>query len=173
MTDMPALIEPSFAEAIAFILGASELPEQTRRHWATSLRQIAKALDKPLEVIPARYSGVRAELAQLHEVPAGLTPKTLRNHKSNTKSALCGSLGSEASLSMECPWRRTWQVLVARIRHKLVRLRLSALMRFCSANGIGPEEVDESVVQRFLEYRARIGNRQRTRFDVSWRARGM
>jgi hypothetical protein len=41
---------------------SSELPEQTRRHWATSLRQIAKALDRPLAVIPARYSAVRADL---------------------------------------------------------------------------------------------------------------
>ena len=70
------------------IANADELPDQTRRHWATSLRQIAKALDKPLEVIPARYSAVRADLAQLHEVPAGLTAKTLQNHKSNVKSAL-------------------------------------------------------------------------------------
>ena len=55
---------------------------------ADVLRQIAKALDKPIEVIPARYSAVRADLAQLHQVPAGLTAKTLQNHKSNAKSAL-------------------------------------------------------------------------------------
>ena len=84
----PVLIEPSFADAIRMIVASDELPEQTRRHWATSLRQIAKALDKPLELIPARYSAIGKELAHLHEVPAGLTAKTLRNHKSNVKSAL-------------------------------------------------------------------------------------
>jgi hypothetical protein len=88
MTATSPLIETSFADAIVIIAKADELPEQTRRHWATSLRQIAKALDKPLEVIPARYSAVRADLAQLHQVPAGLTAKTLQNHKSNAKSAL-------------------------------------------------------------------------------------
>ena len=88
MTGKPILIETSFADAIDIILAVTELPEQTRCHWATSLRQIAKALDRPLEVIPARYSAVRGELGQLHEVPLGLTAKTLRNHKSNTKSAL-------------------------------------------------------------------------------------
>jgi hypothetical protein len=81
MTEPPVpLIEISFVQAIAIIAAADELPEQTRRHWATSLRQIAKALDQPLEVIPARYSAVRAELAQLHQIPAGLTAKTLQNH---------------------------------------------------------------------------------------------
>ena len=88
MTATSPLIETSFADAIVIIAKADELPEQTRRHWATSLRQIAKALDKPLEIIPARYSAVRADLAQLHQVPAGLTAKTLQNHKSNANSAL-------------------------------------------------------------------------------------
>jgi hypothetical protein len=89
MSQNPALIEPSFADAIAIIAAADKLPQQTGRHWSTSLRQIAKAFDKPLEVIPARYSAVRADLAQLHEVPVGLTAKTLQNHKSNAKSAFC------------------------------------------------------------------------------------
>jgi len=86
MTKTPILIEASFADAITIIATTDELSEQTRRHWTTSLRQIAKALDKPLEVIPARYSAVRADLAQLHQVPAGLTKKTLQNHKSNAKA---------------------------------------------------------------------------------------
>ncbi len=70
MTQTPLLIEPSFAEGITVIAAASEVPEQKRRHWTTSLRQIAKMLDKPLELIPARYSAVRADLAHLHHVPA-------------------------------------------------------------------------------------------------------
>ena len=89
MTENPILIETSFADAIAIIAAASEeLPEQTRKHWPSSMRQIAKALDKPMEVIPARYSAIRADLLALHHVPAGLTAKTMQNHKSNTKSAL-------------------------------------------------------------------------------------
>src|SRR6202035_812288 len=67
MTEKSGLIETSFADAIAMIAAAKELPEQTRRHWVTSLRQSAKALDRPLEVIPARYSAVRADLINLHE----------------------------------------------------------------------------------------------------------
>ena len=51
MTENSILIETSFADAIAMIAAAQELPEQIRRHWATSMRQIAKAFDKPAEVI--------------------------------------------------------------------------------------------------------------------------
>ena len=88
MSQTPVLIETSFADAIMIIEASGELPKQAQRHWATSLRRIAKALDKPLEVIPARLSAVRTDLAQLHHVPTGLTRKTLQNHKSNVKSAL-------------------------------------------------------------------------------------
>src|SRR5260370_19558904 len=88
MSQTPVLLEPSFVDAIAIIAASDELPKQTQRHWTTSLRQIAKALDKPLETIPARLRAVRADLARLHHAPAGLTLKTLRNYKSNVKSAL-------------------------------------------------------------------------------------
>ena len=78
MSQTPVLLETSFVDAIAIIAASDELPEQTRRHWVTSLRQIAKALDKPLEVIPARLSAVRADLARLHHAPTGLTVKRRR-----------------------------------------------------------------------------------------------
>ena len=115
MTQTPVLIETSFADAIAIIAAADELPEQTRRHWTTSLRQIAKALDKPLEVIPARYSAVRADLAQLHHAPAGLTAKTLQNHKSNVKSALLWLAREKGIPEHGAPLTPAWEELRAEI----------------------------------------------------------
>ena len=98
MRENVVLIEQSFADAIAMIAAAEELPEDKRRHWATSLRQVAKALDRPLEVIPARYSAVRADLINLHEVPAGLTAKTLRTTRA-TRKARCSTWRARK----ECP----------------------------------------------------------------------
>lgn len=157
MNENPVLIETSFADAVMIVSATEELPVQTRRHWTTSLRQIAKALDRPLEVIPARYSAVRADLLQLHEVPAGLTVKTLQNHKSNVKSALLWLAREKGIPEHGAPMLAVWEELRAQIGGSLVRARLSALMRFCSANKIEPVEVDESVVESFLAYRARCG----------------
>jgi hypothetical protein len=157
---MPAssfLIETSFADAIEIIMGAPELSEQMRRHWATSLRQIAKALDKPLEVIPARYSAVRADLTNLHQVPAGLTLKTLQNHKSNVKRALLWLAHERGIPEHGAPLMPAWEALRREILNHLVRARLSSLMRYCSANSIAPAGVDEAVVDRFMEYRGQSG----------------
>src|SRR6266568_7504208 len=119
MAEIPVLIETSVADAIAIIAAASELPEQTRRHWATSLRQVAKALDRPLVVIPARYSAVRADLAGLHEVPAGLTAKTLQNHKSNVKSALLWLAREKGIPEHGAPLTPPWERLGAKIAENL------------------------------------------------------
>ncbi|HWX29247.1 MAG TPA: hypothetical protein VNZ53_17615 [Steroidobacteraceae bacterium] len=51
MSENVVLIEKSFADAIAMIAAAEELPEEKRRHWMTSMRQVAKAWGRPLEVI--------------------------------------------------------------------------------------------------------------------------
>jgi hypothetical protein len=115
MSEITGLIETSFADAFAIIAGAGELSEQTRRHWTTSLRQIAKALDKPPELIPARYSAVRADLAQLHHEPLGLTAKTLQNHKSNAKSALLWLAREKGIPKHGAPLMSVWEKLRAEI----------------------------------------------------------
>jgi integrase len=55
------------------------------------------------------------------------------------------------------PLTPAWEELRNEIRDKLVRARLSSLMRFCSANNIAPIEVDEVIVDRFISYRSQCG----------------
>src|ERR1700686_1243481 len=88
MAETQTSLELTFAHAFAAISAATDLSEEKRRHWRSSLAGIAKAFDQPPEVIPARYSAVRAKMAGLHHVPLGWTPKTLANHKANAKAAL-------------------------------------------------------------------------------------
>jgi integrase-like protein len=157
MSQNQVLIETSFADAIAIIAASEELPEQTRRHWSTSLRQIAKALDRPIEAIPARYSAVRTNLGLLHHAPAGLTAKTLQNHRSNCKTALLWLAREKAIPKHGASLSPAWEELRAGIGDALVRSRLSSLMRFCSANNIGPDDVDEAVLDRLMGYRSNTG----------------
>jgi hypothetical protein len=164
MTENAGLIETSFADAIGIVATSTELPEEKRRHWTTSLRQIAKALDRPTEVIPTRYSAVRADLLNLHEVPVGLTAKTLANHKSNTKSALVWLAREKGVPEHGAPLTDAWEELKSKIKDALVRYRLSSFMRFCSANGIAPQQVDETTVDRFMGYRFRCGKPADTAF---------
>src|SRR5262249_33487742 len=174
MSQTPALIETSFADAIMIIEASDELPIQTRRHWLTPLRQTAKALDKPLEVIPARLGAGRGDLAQLHHVPTGLTRKTLQNHKSNVKSALLWLAREKRIPRHGAPLTPAWEELRAQIKDPYIRWRLSAFMRFCSASSIAPTEVDEIILERFKGYRAQSrtpsGDASGRRLARTWNA---
>jgi hypothetical protein len=159
MTQTPPLIEPSFADAIGIIAASAELPEQTRRHWATSLRQIAKALDKPLELIPARYSAIRWGLVRLQSGALGVTAKTLANHKSNAKRALLWLAREKEAPAHGAPLSPAWNELWRELGNTRARYRLSSLIRYCSAKHLGAADIDEAVIDRFIDYRRRCGMR--------------
>ena len=155
MTENAGLIEPSFQDAIEMIAASEDLSEQLKRHWTTSLRQFAKATDRPLKVIPARYSAVRNDLAKWHHAPSGLTPKTVMNHRSNTKRALLYLSQEKGIPEYGAPLTPEWEEMRTQVGDSLIRSRLSSFIRYCSANKISPQEVDERVVDKFIEYRNR------------------
>ena len=159
-----SLPEPSFVDAIAIIAAAEGLPAQTRLHWATSLRRIAKLLDKPGDAIPARYSAVWPILAQLHPVRTNLKPKTLQNHKSNVKSALLWLARAKGVPKRGMPLAAPWEELRARLDPGIPRWTFSLLMRFCTARGVSPAAVDEAVIDRYVDYRAQTGKASDTAF---------
>lgn len=148
-----ALNEPSFLGAIQQIEADSDLPRQTKTHWSTSLRSIARWLDTPIQLIPARWTAVRFRIDQLHAARLNVTAKTLANHKSNVRAALNWMLEGDRSPARGTALSADW----ARLRASLTgydRARLSGLMRFCSGNGITPGQVTENVLTAYMSYRA-------------------
>ena len=155
MTDKPTTLEPTFADAMEAITAATELSEQSRRHWCSSLTGIARAFDQPPQVIPARFSAVRARMAALHHVPLGWVPKTLANHKSNAKAALLWFAREKDVVAHGVPVSPVWDRLRIQLTDPSTRYRLMPLMRFCSGVGIEPEAVDEAVIDRYMDHRTR------------------
>jgi hypothetical protein len=148
------LLERSFADAAKAIEGAVDLPAQTRTQWLCSLRQIAKAFDKPMEVIPARWTAARFPIDRLHHAVVGLNPKTLANHKANARAALRWSGKEEDVPSRGLPLDGEWQVLRQQLRDRRTRATLSSLMRYFSARKVLPAAVDEAAIDAYMRYRA-------------------
>jgi hypothetical protein len=159
MTEKHAALEPSFADALMAITAAAELPEEIRRHWRSSLTGIARAFDQPLELIPARYSAIRARMAALHHLPLDWLPKTLANHKSNAKAALIWFAKEKDVLPHGVALSPAWDRLRVELTDPSTRYRLLPLMRFCSGIDIEPEAVDEAVIDRYIDHRARTTSR--------------
>jgi integrase len=151
--DKRTLIEPSFADAIRAIEAAPELSPQKRAQWVSALRQIAKALDKPLEILPARWTAMQLNLKRLHPATVGANAKTLANQKSNVKAALRW-FGKEHDVSPRgARLTPAWAALLDGINDYGRKARLSGLMRYCSGRGIEPEAVNETALDDYFAYR--------------------
>ena len=159
MTEKLRALELTIADAIIAIRAAPDLPVETQRHWCSSLTGIAKAFDQPLELVPARYSAIRARMAALHHAPLGWVPKTLANHKTNAKAALLWFAREKDVLPHGVALSPAWDRLRLQLTDPSTRYRLMPLMRFCSGVHVEPDAVDEGVIDRYMEHRARATSR--------------
>ena len=149
----PALLEPCFADALVAIEQATELSPQQRSQWSSALRQIARALDKPMETLPARWTAMRFHIARLHPATVGANAKTLANQKSNVKAALRW-FGKEHDVAPRgVPLTAAWAALRDGIDSYGRKARLSGFMRYCSGRGTEPEAVDEAALDDYFAYR--------------------
>ena len=162
----PALLEPSFADAIRAIEVAETLAKDQRLHWCCSLRQIAKLLERPVETVMARWTAVRLPIASLHHAMAGRREKTLQNHKANVRRALVWFAGEQDVAPRGVRLTVEWARLRDRIEERGVRARLSGLMRYCSGKAIAPGDVTEATLDDYMTYRAAT-----TRLDTNTAAR--
>ena len=145
-----ALNEPSLADAIVHIERWEALRLEQRSHWTCSMRFVARALDRPPSLIPARWMAVRPRLEELHPSQLGVTPKTFASYRANVRAALnlfCAEKNvSRRGTPLSGPWSSLW----ASIDGVPTRKQLSLFLRYLSAQGISPEAVDDPVVDAFL-----------------------
>jgi integrase len=170
-----ALLEPSFADAIAAIERAEGLPPSKRTHWTCSLRRVAKALDRPVESIAARWVAVALQINQLHHANSGVAWKTLANHKANAKAALFWFRNEQGLPPRGAPLDPEWRKLRRRLKDRSRLAKLSGLIRYCSLKGVGPDHVGEAVVDAYMSYRKEttalaVDNKARRAIARAWNA---
>jgi integrase len=147
------LQEPSFEDAIALIAEDLDLPADMKNHWSCSLRRLAAFLDRPMALVPARWTAVRIPASRLKATRLGVTQKTLANHLSNVRAALAWMHKEKRVPARGVRLSPEWEVLLDKCPRLPHRARLYSLMRFCSARNIPPSGVDEAVIGSFLDYR--------------------
>jgi integrase len=153
MTDIK-LLEPSVADILKAIEGASDLTASKKTHWSCSLRQVCTGIGRPAESIPGRWSGVEVGLRQLHHARLGCSPKTLANHKANARAALVWFDGVKTGPRLGIELSPAWAALRAKIPDEYLRRRLSGLLRYASASDIEPENISEAILDDYMRYRA-------------------
>lgn len=148
------LVEPSFADALREIDGASNLDPALKRHWCCSLRRICKLLGRAPDCTPARWTAIRKGVSALHHATEGNRAKTLQNHKANLRRALGWFAGDKEVSRHGVPLLPEWLVLREVIAQVGDARNLSGLMRYCAGRAISPADVDEAAIDDYMTYRA-------------------
>jgi hypothetical protein len=135
------------ADAIVHIEQSEALSPEKRSHWTCSMRFMARALDRPTSLIPARWMAVRPRLEEMHPSQLGVTAKTFANVRAGLNVFCAEKNVPRRGHRLSEPWSALW----ASIDSVPTRKQLSRFLRYLSAHGIAPDAVDDAVAETFLD----------------------
>ena len=137
---------------IARLGDLTDLGLTRRRDLVSSVRRMAHILGRTPAETPARLNDLKPALTKIHpeQMDPPISKKTWTNLRSNFLMALRvtgASQGGGRSL-LEAPWAELYEALP----EKRVKDGLSRFIHFLSAKGIPGDDVDDAVVQHFMEW---------------------
>ncbi len=140
----------AFSAVLQLVTNDTSLTSQRRRDLCSSVRSLGKWFGRDLDSLPASRSCLRALFRDFHPQHVGISQKRVQNVQSDLNFVLDtfvpGSKRATHLAEMTPEWKALWN----RLPGKYPRTALARLMRYCSAQGISPDEVSDDVSQRFL-----------------------
>ena len=145
----PAL--PSLADVRGKIEARHDLTLLRRRDMASAIRTLAGWFKLPEENVPASAKYIRDMLARVHVITANVSPRRIQNVRSLVLSAM-REVGVSTKLApygfpLTAEWDSLRQMLSG---NTYAQTELSRFMRFCSARGIAPNKVSDTISHEFL-----------------------
>lgn len=138
----------TLADVLRAIEAAPDLAPRRRRDLASAVRRTASLLDRPVAQIPADPRLLVARLSEIAPAAHGLGQRAWNNLRSLLRKAL--SLIQPMAPGRHLSQLSTeWQELFAQIPNRGQRALLSRLAHHGSANGIGPDAIDDAVMAEF------------------------
>ena len=132
---------------MAAIEKAEDLLPKQKCHWCSSLRQMARYLDRPLSLIPTRIAAIGPAVKELHPARLGVKPKTFANHRANAKAALLWFNRQTPDCGRKAPMDPRYRSLLEQVEDRYAKDMLSPFFRFLSAHGIRPDDVRDDHVE--------------------------
>src|SRR5215472_5682373 len=141
---------PTFADLIDRIRADKELPLRTRQNWTWALRAVARAVKKVPIAIPAHPEFLRKLLDGAAPASLGMTRAGWNNARSLLGKALkwagLTSMPGHYQAAFSPPWQHLWSKLPD---GTALSFQLSRLFHYASAQDIGPDEINDQVLDRF------------------------
>ena len=141
----------TLADVLARIDGDSSLPIVRRRNLLSSIRTFARLLGLDLSAMPAHPGYMRGMIKRFHPKQTNTSKKRWQNIKADITFALRHVGLTRLPGRYVAPLSPPWNELYQRLPDVPLKRGLSRFVRYCGANGIAPQEVDDTVADAFLE----------------------
>jgi integrase len=145
--------EASFADAMAAIEKAEDLSLAQKRHWLTSLRQMARYLDRPPSLIPTRIAAIAEAVKKLHPATLGVNRKTFINHRANARAALLWFNRGQPDSGRKAPMDPRYRSLLEQVEDPYAKDVMSPFFRYLSGQHIQLHDIGDDHTEAFQAYR--------------------
>ena len=142
---------PSLADLRQTIEACHDLPIVRRRDMASAIRTLAGWFSLPEENVPASAKFIREKLERVHAITASVSLRRIQNVRSLVLAAMREAGVSTKLAPYASPFSAEWQCLWDLLDgDTYAKTELSRFLRFCSAQGIAPGAVTDTVSAQFL-----------------------
>ena len=118
---------------------------------ASAIRTLAGWFSLPEENVPASAKFIREKLERVHAITASVSPRRIQNVRSLVLAAMREAGVSTKLAPYASPFSAEWQCLWDLLDgDTYAKTELSRFLRFCSAQGIAPGAVTDTVSAQFL-----------------------
>ena len=142
---------PTLADVQIYIEDNTSLPATRRRDLRSAIKVVARVLDREPGRIPALPSKLREELAKVSPAAHRISAKTWATIRSNVLSAIELSGVAKIVRTSRHTVSPEWDALAKRLPTERLRHGLSRFIRYASAQGVTPAEVDDAVLESFKD----------------------
>jgi hypothetical protein len=133
----------TLADVLGRLTAIEALPRQRRRELMSSVRRVARLMGDVPANIPADLEALRRRLKLLTPAAAGMRPSRF----GNVRALLTAALDLTGTKMMRGRRRAAlapvWQELLKSVGDPYEQQKLSRIVSFVSAKGIGPDEVND------------------------------
>jgi integrase len=139
----------TLAQLRARILADTVLSAPRQRDLASALQSLAKGLGRPLDALPAEPAAIRDLLHVVTAAQMGFQPARWRNIRSLVSAALAQTGQITVPARLDTPPSPAWTVLLGQLTSLDTRCRMGRLARYCTRQGLRPEQVGDAVLAEF------------------------
>lgn len=153
----PSNPEITVAEVIDRTAAADALGARRQQDLRSALRTLCRVLGKETTQIIADPGALRRRMNELGPAIPGISPARWRNIRSLVLRGLQAAGIKVTPTRSSRPLSPEWRRLFDNLPDRTTRFGLARFIRFCDENGVAPEAVTDTVMDRFRDMLLREG----------------